>query len=225
MLDTRALFLSAWTEELEKRLKESPSFTTDQFTVTGKASAQYGGKRGLSWWEDHGPSLVDNWVEWRKSTRWPLWETPDGAPGIELELNVTLPGDIPVKMFLDRVFVLPSGAIGVVDLKTGRLPETPEQLGLYATGMELTYGIAHRPHFGYWWDANKGVHVGPFDLDMYTPNYFSVMYREAVSGINAGSFLPKPANACGRWCGVARACAAVGGAEAHKYDPLLQIQS
>jgi len=42
---------------------------------------------------ENGPLLVDNWVEWRKRTRWGLWETPEGNPAIELELRITLPGD------------------------------------------------------------------------------------------------------------------------------------
>lgn len=225
MIDTKALFRAAWRAELEKRGKESPSFGTDEYTVTGRAPAKYGGKRGLDWWENEGPTLVDNYVAWRKATRWPLWETPQGQPGIELEFNVILPGDIPVKGFIDRVFVLPSGELGIVDLKTGRLPETAEQLGLYAVFMELTFGATYRPQWGFWWDANKGEHVGPYHLGMYTPDYFAAMYQAAIGGINAGAFLPKPANACKNWCGVARFCAAVGGESAPKHDPLLQIRT
>lgn len=220
MLDTKALFREAWDEEVKKRREQSPSFDLGDYTVTGRAAAAYGGKKNHEWWHDNGPGLVNNWIEWRKTTRWDIWETPEGNPAVELELNVTLPGDIPVKMFIDRVFVLPSGQSAVVDLKTGRLPETPEQPGLYATGIELQWGAAYRPQWGFFWDAQKGTHGQPLSLDRYTPGFFAEMYRAAINGINAGAFLPSPANACKNWCGVSRYCHAVGGPEAVGVDPL-----
>lgn len=219
-LDTRALFEEAWAAEVERRQADSPSYTIEDYVVTGRAPAPYG-RRNLEWWADNGHALVGNWLAWRRETRWDIWETPAGQRAIELELNVVLPGDIPVKMFIDRMFVTPVGELVVVDLKTGsRMPEMPEQLGLYATGVEMTWGSLHRPAWGYWWDANKGTHSKPFDLSMYTPRYFSEMYTEAAAGINAGCFLPKPANNCANWCSVARFCAAVGGADAKGVDPL-----
>lgn len=222
MLDTKALFDAAWADELAESREKSPSYEVGDYSVTGRAAAKYGGKKNADWWADNGPLLVDSWLEWRKKTRWDLWETPEGKPAIELEFNILLPGDIPVKMLLDRVFVTPVGEIVVVDIKTGsRMPETPEQLGLYATGMELTYGKHLRPTWGFWWNALKGEHSQPFNLDMYTPSFFAEMYRGAVAGINAGCFLPEPKNGCSSWCGVRDYCHATGGSKAAGIDPLL----
>ena len=50
---------------------------------------------------------------------------------------------------------------------------------------------------------------------MYTADYMAGLFEMAIAGHNAGVFLPKPANACGNWCGTARYCAAVGGELAH----------
>lgn len=219
-LDTASIFHAAWDSEVAKRQEQSPSFKPEDYTATGRAAASYGGKRNADWWYDNGPGLVDNWVEWRKRTKWPIWETPAGETAIELQLNITLPQDIPVKMFIDRVFVLPSGEFGVVDLKSGRLPETEEQLGLYATGIELTYGAAYRPTWGFFWDAQKGDHGKPLNLTRWTPALFAEMYKGAIAGINAGCFLPSPANNCKNWCGVSRHCHAVNGPEAAGVDPL-----
>lgn len=219
-LDTKKLFREAWDAEVASRREQSPSFDLSDYTITGRASAAYGGKRGHDWWHDNGPGLVDNYTEWRKRTKWEIWETPDGNPAIELNLNVTLPGDIYVVTYIDRVFVLPSGEIAVVDIKTGRLPETEEQLGFYATAIELTYGAQYRPQWGYYWDAQKGEHGKPLSLNRWTPALFAAMYRQAIDGINAGSFLPKPANACKNWCGVARYCHVTGGSLAIGVDPL-----
>jgi putative RecB family exonuclease len=201
-------FKTAWAVEVEQRRQQSPSYNVEDYVATGRASAEYGGKQNVQWWMDNGPGMVQNWIDWRDENQWAIWEEPDGLPAVELELNITLPNGIPVKMFLDRVMVTPAGQLAVVDIKSGRTPETAEQLGLYATAMELTYGPAYRPAWGYFWDARKGVHSSPHLLDAYTPDYFAGVYEEAVKGMNAGCFLAKPANNCFSWCGVRDACPA-----------------
>ena len=221
MIDTKALFAATWAAELAGRKSQSPSYEVGDYKVTGRAPAPYG-KKNQAWWEDNVHTLVDNWVKWRLEHRdWEIWETPDGKPAIEWEFNITLPGDILVKGLVDRVFVTPVGELVVLDLKTGaRMPETAEQLGLYATALEVTYGPQYRASWGYWWDATKGAHSQPFDLSRFTVGYFAQAYAEAIAGINAGCFPAKPANNCRDWCGVARFCHAVGGSEARGTDPL-----
>lgn len=214
-----ALFKECWDEQVADRRRRSPSFTPEEYTATGRATKEYGGKRNIAWWQDNGPAMVAKWVAWRAENHWDFWEPVPGEPAIELEVNVVFPNDINVKMLADRVFVMPSGELAVVDIKTGRLPESPMQLGLYAAGIQLAYGDAYRPKWGYWWGPDKG-HVGPFDLDMYTPELFGELFKEAITGINAGVFLPKPANNCKEWCGVARYCKAVNGPLAKGHDPL-----
>lgn len=209
--DLKAYFAKAWDEEVAKRLEQSPSYQLEDFVATGRASAEYGGKRNVQWWLDNGPAMVQRWIDWRQKNEWAMWETPEGTPAIELELRVILPGELPVKMFLDRIMVTPAGQLVVVDIKTGRQPETPEQLGLYALGIEQTYGEMFRPDWGYFWDAQKGTHTQPQALGRYTADYFAEDYHMAVAGINAGVFLAKPQNNCRNWCGVAKFCKAVGG--------------
>lgn len=230
MIDVEGMWAKAWHEAVEENAKRSPSFKIEDYSVTGRTSAKWGGRRGVAWWngEEGGPAMVRRWIDWRLANpHWETWETPDGEPGIEIEMNIVLPGDIPVNMRIDNMFVITTtGELVVMDKKTGaRTPETPEQLGMYAVGLELTYGKQYRPSWGFWWDANKGTHSAPLDLSMYTLDFFAEMYRGAVAGINAGSFLPQPANGCGKngdgWCGVARYCAATGGPDAKGVDPLL----
>lgn len=210
MLDVALLFRVCWEEEVAARREQSPSYTVDQYVRTGRASAAYGGKRGVEWWMDNGPGMVQSWIDWRESSGWHLWETPDGAPGVELELNITLPGGYPIRMFIDRVMVTPAGQVVVVDIKTGRIPETAEQLGLYRYGLEQKYGAECPVDWGYFWHPDKG-HGSPQALGLYTGDYLSEQARMAVAGINAGCFMAKPANNCAAWCGVAKFCSAVGG--------------
>lgn len=220
MTSTVDLFRACWDEQVEDNGKRSPSFSLADYTATGRASAAYNGKRGIDWWLDNGPNMVDAWVNWRKETKWDIWVTPTGLPGIEIEFNIVLAGDIPVKGLIDRVFTLPGGEVVPVDLKTGRLPETAEQLGLYRVGLGMTFGVW--PKWGYYWNPDKG-HGQPLALEQYTPDYFAKLYEGAIAGMNAGCFLPKPANNCKNWCGVSRHCKAVGGAEADGVDPLTTL--
>lgn len=204
----QAAFKDAWDAEIAKRSEQSPNFKyPEDYIVTGRASAAYGGKRSVQWWMDEGPKMVQRWIDWRQNG-WQIWETPEGNPAVETQLNIVLGDNIPVLMFLDRIMVTPAGQIVVVDIKTGREPETPEQLGLYAVGIEKIFGEMFRPDWGYFWDASKGTHGAPQALGMYTADYFAEVYGEAIRGINAGCFLAKPANRCFNWCSVAHACPA-----------------
>jgi hypothetical protein len=136
--------------------------------------------------------MVQDWIDWRIETDWAI-PTIGGQKGVEIELNFTLPGmEMMVKAFIDRVFVLPSGELAIVDLKTGRTPETAEQLGLYRVGFGIVHnlwpsGAISGPRVG------KG-HGQPIDLTPWTPERFSLMFQQAIAGVNAGVFLPQPAN-------------------------------
>lgn len=208
--DPEFVFKNCWDDEIKKRQEQSPNYVyPDDYIATGRASAAHGGKRGVSWWMEQGPIMVQRWIDWRAQHGWHLWETPEGNPAVELELNITIGNDIPVLMFIDRIMVTPAGVPAIVDIKTGRSPETPEQLGLYRVGIAKTFGITI--DWGYFWDAQKGSHGEPLDLTMYTEDYFAEVYEQAIAGINAGCFLAKPANGCRNWCGVAKFCPAVGG--------------
>ena len=218
-IDPAALFQEGWDHYYEERRKQSPSFDIADYTVTGRASAKYGGRKNHDWWADNGPRMVQNYVDWMLKNQWTIWTTPEGQPGVELGLNFVLPGDIMVKAFVDLMMVTPVGELVVVDAKTGRLPESGEQLGLYATGVQLIHGV--RPQWGFYWDADKGVHSQPYNLDRWTPEFLAAMYEEDIAGINAGSFPAKPANGCHNWCGFSNVCATVGGADALGVDPLL----
>lgn len=203
-------FREAWDQEVEKRRKDSPNYSIEDYTATGRAGAEYGGRQNIQWWMDNGPKMVQSWIDWRQNSGFTLWETPDGKPAVEVSLKPVLPNDVPVLQFIDRIMVSPAGQLTVVDLKTGRIPETAEQLGLYAWAIGEMWGEMFRPDWGYFWSPSKG-HGTPQDLSMYTADYFTDLSNGVIAGVEAGCFLAKPANGCARWCGVAKNCPAVGG--------------
>jgi hypothetical protein len=216
--DAAAAFRKAWDEEIVKRQKESPSFKPEEYTATGRASAEYGGKRNAKWWLDNGPGMVEDWIKWRQETGWAI-PNIGGKPAVEVELNFTLPGlDMQIKAYIDRVFALPTGELAIVDLKTGRTPETAEQLGLYRVGLGVSYNLW--PTWGYFWSPGGKGHGSPINLESWTPERFVALFNGAIAGINAGAFLPQPMNGCVNWCGVSEYCAIVGGTKARGVDSL-----
>lgn len=214
--DTTGMYNDALDEAIAATLERSPSFGKADWYV----SPNRGKPKDEAWWRTEGVKMVDRWLTWRRevASQWKPWVTPDGQVAIELECNFLLPGDIPVKAFIDSVWELPTGAIVVVDVKSGRLPETTGQLGLYRVALKTIYDID--VNYGFFWDGKKGTHGDPRDLTDWSADYMGELFEAAIRGHNAGVFMPKPQNGCARWCGVARFCRAVGGELAHTVPPL-----
>lgn len=186
----------------------------------GRASKAWPNKEDGQWWRTNGPAQVLDYARWRESTEdlLCLWETPSGDPAIELEINCTF-RSVPVKMFIDRVFVVKNeGTLLVVDLKSGsREPETAHQLGFYACGMEAVFGV--RPQYGAYYMTRKAALTPFVPLDHYTRDGLGRELEVFNRAVDQEIFLPRRGSHC-KACGVARACAAVGGPEAPLFDVL-----
>jgi CRISPR/Cas system-associated exonuclease Cas4 (RecB family) len=212
-----------WDETFQRELDSAISkdvarsgFSPDSWFRAGRGKGQ-----GEEWWREHGAGLAKNFGEWYESTPdASVWITPDGKPAIELEIRVKF-GEIPVVMYIDLILQLGS-ALVVVDVKTSSTePKTLAQLGIYACGVELKYGI--RPRYGTHFMC-KGIgdppvyFVQPRELDeyRYSVPYFTDQLEKLERAEQAGVYLPNPGPNC-RMCGVNDACAAVGGVDAYKY--------
>lgn len=196
-------------------------FTPDEWWKAGRGSGE-----DEEWWRDQGPDMAAQFGVWyEQSPDTAVWIAPDGRPGIELGLTVKF-GAVEVVMFIDLILAMGT-ALVVWDLKSGRLPKTNEQLGLYACGIELAYGKAWRPKYGAYFMA-RGVGKDeltyaqppiPLDAERYSVAYFTEQFRMLDDAITSGVFVASPGEQCRR-CGVNYACLAVGGAEANKFRRL-----
>lgn len=154
----------------------------------GRATKAYPNKEDQGWWLEHGPDMLQRWVDWRSNCDWTIWVTPDGIPAIELMLMVDMDG-VPVKMSIDRVMVTPTGELVVLDLKTGsRTPQSDLQLAFYAAGIDLTYGI--RPSLGTYWMARTGITSSPIDLTSMPTNKILNMVKMFDTTRRQGLFIP-----------------------------------
>lgn len=191
------------------RIKES------DIRATGRASKEWPNKRDKAWWLANGPAMFDRWVSWMAMNPWDLLHGVDVGDGdflaVEFDVSSNI-GDIYVKAYVDRAFVLPSGEVAVVDIKTGTMkPSDPLQLGVYAVLMEKTLGV--RPSWGYYWMAEQGGTTEPVDLSRYTEDYLSWLFTSQSAGLASQVFLPQVTNMCSG-CGVRDYCPAVGGRRA-----------
>lgn len=176
-------------------------------------------KEGYDEWQRVGPGMVQAWIDWRTRCEYKIWISPDGEPGIELDISGELPGcPTPLKGFVDRVFHDPLlDQTIIIDLKTGaRDPESSLQFGVYAAALQARYGI--QAAWGGAFMNRRGGVSRPYRLDMYTPAYMGRMFAALDRGVTAQAFLPKISPLC-HYCDVNAACYAYGGREAQNYDP------
>jgi len=214
-LDTKLLFEQHFDAAVREQ-QEKTSVPTEQWRRTGRATKAYPDKEGPEFWADHGPGMLDGYIAWRREHQMPIWVTPQGTPAIELDLTTKPlgPGLPPLRGFVDRVFVdTSSGALVVADLKTGKPPYGPRQLGLYKVMIEDVFPDT-RVAFGAFWLARKNKMSGLVDLTRYTKKFVTdYVVAPYVLGVKARAFSPVPSNFCGT-CVVRDYCPEYG----TKYD-------
>lgn len=216
----RASFQHAILEDLEGLLRKNPEQADEHLfrnSAKGKAGKDFPDGENKAWWNHHGPVMLQKYITWRRTSGWQLAFI--GLPAIELDVSCTLPGtQIKLAAYLDRVFLNPvwSPAMpSIVDLKSGRAPvKEPEQLGMYATCLELL-GLP-RPEWGHYYDARKGVLGEAYHLGEYTIEFFEWKYQRAKYVRDNGLLQPNTASQFCRSCEVRPYCFAVGGDRANE---------
>lgn len=201
-LECRVLFKQEWDKHLADARTQNPDVPLSEYKAGGRASKAYPLKENADWWLDNGPQMVKNWLLWRQHSNMQVWTpTPDKEA---VELGIDLPvGEFNLRMFIDRVFVTPSGEMVVLDLKTGaRTPTSDLQLAIYAAGIEKIFGV--RPKYGTYWMAREGNTSQFIDLDyLPTDKILNVVSTFDIAR-KGGIFLPNLSNCS--YCNVAQHC-------------------
>lgn len=169
-------------------------------------------------WAANGPVLVGNYIKWRRTVDYVIWEASD-AVGIEIDLSFTPPGcDKELKAYADRIFWHPGlEQLHIIDLKTGtRGPNSPLQFGVYRAGLEALHGVVATTGTAF---MNREGKTGKaFDLSLYDPRYIGILFGNLSRAIDARVFPAHKGSAC-RMCDVSASCYADGGALAELNDP------
>ncbi|WKK61544.1 RecB family exonuclease [Corynebacterium sp. P3-F1] len=148
-----------------------------------------------------------------------LMENPHGFDSHEQEMYVdaVLPNGVPVRGFIDRVDIAPTGEIRVVDYKTGKKPlprysaEAQFQMRFYALVYWRLFGTI--PH------QLRLMYLKVMDSMFLTPSGEELEYFERDLGDlwakieadgRSGSFRPSTSKLC-NWCSFQSLCPAFGG--------------
>jgi putative RecB family exonuclease len=183
----------------------------------GRATKANPNKEDAAWWFDNGPKMINFWTQFRQDSGFNMYQLPDGSEAIETELNQEV-GGVPLKAFLDRLMVAPTGELIVVDIKTSsREPASLTQLGIYAILVEKTFGV--RPSLGSYFMARTGELTAPQSLDRYTEARLGSWAKGFELAMDNKIFIPQVTSMCGT-CSVNAACYAVGGKDSHLYPEI-----
>ena len=192
-------------ERLTAEAEEESGLPRSEFKASGRASKANPNKEDRDWWLAEGPLMVNRWLNWRRSSPWDIWITPQGKPAIELEFDVFVDNDsVDVKMFVDRVFTDGASLI-VLDLKTGASKQpTARQLGVYKVGiLDKWPGLPVR--FGTFWDARSGATGPVYPLNEYSLRRLEWQFAALKEARRQNLYLPSPGPMCGS-CSVNEHC-------------------
>jgi hypothetical protein len=201
-----AQWVDQWDRAFSQCIREEIQNTAVpllQWRTSGRKTKDKPNGEDMSWWSIAGVDLSRTYETWREhNPSYKLWVTPDGEPGNELAFTVAF-GSVPVKVIIDRVFVLGDQLV-VFDLKSGKtMPEDTLQLAIYAAAIELKYGV--RPNLGAYFANRKGAVVGVEDLTAFSTDMLTKMFSDFIAQTKTGLYLPNPGRQC-TWCEVAPHC-------------------
>ena len=146
-------------------------------------------------------------------------ENPLGfdAHAQEMPVDFTLPNGVPVRGFIDRVDIAPTGEVRVVDYKTGKKP-----LPRYSEDAQFQmrfYALVYWRLFGVVPTQLKLMYLKVMDSMILTPSREELEYFERdladlwakIEGDGVeGTFRPQPSKLCG-WCAFQSLCPQFGG--------------
>jgi hypothetical protein len=204
---------SIWTDAFDNEVHRAAEREAEKslWRKGGRATKDNPDKENGEWWKTSGHQMFLNWVQWRNGVDWKVWLTPDTQePAIELNLMVPF-ADQYVKMGIDRVFVMPTGELVILDLKSGqRTPTNDLQLAFYAAGLEKVYGV--RAQYGVYWMARTATTSIPVALGKYPTTMIEQIVADFAAQRDLGLYIPN-FSSCGL-CGVQEYCSWVGGNKA-----------
>jgi len=197
---SQSLWEQAWA-------KESEGIDLTNARVGGRATKLLPNKEDINFWQVSGPMWVEDYIAWRQANpNWKIWIAPDGRPAIELELIPKIAG-VPVKMVIDRVFIV-NGKLIIVDLKTAKsVPNSPLQLGFYKVGLEVAYGqpVYEQEILGTYYMSRESGTSEMINLSSYTYDKLEYLVEGFDKARRAGIFLPNT-NSCQHMCGFTAHC-------------------
>lgn len=175
-----------------------------EFRAGGRATKATPNKEDGDWWRENGPSHVEAWIKWRSDNPNLELAVIDGVPAVEVGVEYTF-NDVHLRGFIDRIFQdTDSGALLIVDLKTGRSAPGPMQLDFYRLALQRSLGM--NASYGAYWMSRQGTLSNIHTLDRPLEQIESWL-SDAATLVQQNIFIPHVTQMCNS-CGVKRHCQA-----------------
>lgn len=205
-------WLSTFGLELQRTVDKT-GVKAEDFRVGGRASKAWPNREDAAFWIEQGFEQTEKYIEWLAANDWVIATLPDGRPGIEWDGEIELEGQV-VRFIIDAVYLTGAGELVVVDYKSGsHAPSGVEQLGLYATGLEVIFGREWRPKWGAFYMTRKAELAGLTNLDPYGIDYFGYQFSAMQAQLDTGFYPPNVDMHCS-FCSFADYCPGVNGPKA-----------
>ncbi|AKK08766.1 RecB family exonuclease [Corynebacterium testudinoris] len=164
--------------------------------------------------------LMDFLIECRSLLRGYFeMENPQGfdAHAVEMYVNTVLPNGVPVRGFIDRVDIAPTGEVRVVDYKTGKKPQprwshdAQFQMRFYALVYWRLHGtIPHQLRLMYI-KVLDSMFLQPSKEELeYFERDLADLWAKITADGQSGRFRPQTSKLCG-WCSFQSLCPEFGG--------------
>lgn len=135
----------------------------------------------------------------------------------EVLVEAEVAGGVPLRGFVDRVDVAPTGEVRVVDYKTGKSPgplgeaAAMFQLKFYALVLLRTDGVVPTQlKLLYLKDGQQLVYAPHEEELLRFERTLAAIWKAIVAAGRSGQFPPKPSKLCG-WCDHKQRCPSFGG--------------
>ena len=146
-------------------------------------------------------------------------ENPLGfdAHAQEMPVDFTLPNGVPVRGFIDRVDIAPTGEVRVVDYKTGKKPQprysqdAQFQMRFYALVYWRMFGVVPTQLKLMYLKVMDSMILAPSreELEYFERDLAELWFKIEADG-KAGTFRPQQSKLCG-WCAFQHLCPVFGG--------------
>lgn len=148
-----------------------------------------------------------------------LMENPEAfdADSMEKFVDLTLPNGVPVRGFIDRVDIAPTGEVRVVDYKTGKKPiprfagQAMFQMRFYALVWWRLYDHIPEQLRLMYLKVRDDMVLSPTPAELnYVEKDLGRIWQAVGSDARSGNFAPKTSKLCG-WCFFQKLCPAFNG--------------
>ena len=135
----------------------------------------------------------------------------------ELAVEIEVADSVPLRGFLDRLDLAPTGQLRVVDYKTGRSPgpdfeaRALYQLKFYALMIYRLRGVVPAQLKLIYLADGMSLQYAPTEAELLTfENGVAALWQAITSALETGNFPPRPSGMC-KWCAHQAQCPEFGG--------------